>query len=396
MKIGIAKPDFGSVGGYERVIERIAGELHRQGHRVTWIKVDAIDVPHLPFDLPLPRHVAPELWEFQRYVALIETFGELDTSDFDLMISTQPPSFAIQHERHLSVFSHHHRIYYDLADVHIAAGFADAELHRKIASAVRRLDQPLLEGVSYFLAASEEVAGRLQRFNGLAGNVGVYHAGVAFRGDAPQTETVRRDDDWYAICVARHEFPKRSELFIHALKYLAPDRGVLVGDGTRLAWLRQLDAGLTSTSELDGLAPEDLWLNTGSVGRIEYASLDSNIEFVVDASSEELHDLYAGAGCAVAPAYLEDYGLTAVEAMTYGLPLIVCSDGGGLPWFVEDGVTGFVVEPTGRAIAEAMVKLRDDPRLSAEMGREARERAKRFTWENALAEVRRGLALATT
>ena len=63
-----------------------------------------------------------------------------------------------------------------------------------------------------------------------------------------------------------------------------------------------------------------------------------------------------GAGCAVAPAYLEDYGITAVEAMAYGLPLIVCEDGGGLPWFVEDGVTGFVVEPTGRAIAEAMTK----------------------------------------
>ena len=51
MKIGIAKPDFGFVGGYERVIERIARELHHQGHAVTWIKVDAIDVPELPANL---------------------------------------------------------------------------------------------------------------------------------------------------------------------------------------------------------------------------------------------------------------------------------------------------------------------------------------------------------
>jgi glycosyltransferase involved in cell wall biosynthesis len=396
LKIGIAKPDFGFVGGYERVIERIARELHHQGHAVTWIKVDALDVPELPFDVPLPRHVAPELWEFQRYGALMETFAALDTGEFDLMISTQPPSFAIQHDRHLSILSHHHRIYYDLEDVHIAAGFADAPLHRHIAAAVRRLDQPLFEAVTYFLAASEEVAGRLERFNGLKENVGVYHAGVAFREDEPAPTPERRADDWYGICVARHEFPKRSELFIQALKYLSESRGVLVGDGSRLQWLRALDARLTSADDLDSLAPEDLWLNRGRTGRIEYASLESNVRFAVDVSSEELHDLYAGAGCAVAPAYLEDYGLTAVEAMTYGLPLIVCTDGGGLPWFVEDGVTGFVVEATGRAIADAMTKLRDNPALAAKMGREAGERAKRFTWENALAEVRRGIERVTS
>ena len=207
LKIGIAKPDFGFVGGYERVIERIAHELHRSGHSVTWIKVDAIDVPRLPYDVPLPRHVAPELWEFQRYGALIQTFAELDTSEFDLMISTQPPSFAIQHERHLSVFSHHQRIYYDLEDVHVAAGFADEELHRKIAAAVRQLDQPLFEGVSYFLAASEEVAGRLERFNGLGRQCRRLPRRDRLRARRAGRAGIARGGDWYAIYVGRHEFP---------------------------------------------------------------------------------------------------------------------------------------------------------------------------------------------
>ena len=295
MRIAIAKPDFGYVGGYERVIERIARWLHGEGNSVTWIKVDAIDVPRLAWDVPLPRHVAPELWEFQRYGALIQTFAELDLSEFDLAISTQPPSFAIQHERHLSVFSHHHRIYYDLEDVHAAAGYADAALHQKIAAAVRRLDQPLLEQVSYFLAASEEVAGRLERFNGLTENVGVYHAGVAFRADEREVAEARRGDDWYGICVGRQEFPKRTELFIQALKYAPDAEGVLVGDGTRLPWLRELDARLTTASDLDSLTPEDLWLNPGLTGRIEYSTLDSNVRFVEDASSEELEELYTGA-----------------------------------------------------------------------------------------------------
>jgi glycosyltransferase involved in cell wall biosynthesis len=390
VRIGIAKPDFGVVGGYERVIERIALDLHRSGNDVTWIRVDALDVPRPPYDVPLPRHIAPELWDFQRYAALIETFAEIDTREFDLMISTQPPSHAVQHDRHLSVFSHHARIYYDLEDVFTAASFADAELHRQIAAAVRRLDQPFFQNVSYFLAASEEVAGRLERFNGLSGNVGVYHAGVAFGRDNPAPEE-RRGDDWYAICVGRQEFPKRTELFVQSLKYLPESRGVVVGGGTRLPWLRALDARLNHLSDLDSLSPEDLWLNTGTTGRIEYSLLESNVRFVEDAAPDELDALYAGAACAVAPAYLEDYGITAVEAMTYGLPLIVCNDGGGLVWFVEDGVTGFVVEPTGRGIADALTQLRDDPELAAEMGRVAEERSRRFTWENALAEVRRGV-----
>ncbi len=396
MKVGIAKPDFGFVGGYERVIERIAVELNRLGHEVLWLRLNAIDVPRLPYEVPLPRHIAPELWEFQRYVALMQTFGELDTSGVDLMISTQPPSFAVEHPRHLSVFSHHARIYYDLAEVHVAAGFADPEIHEHISQAVRRLDQPRFEAVSCFLAASEEVKDRLERFNGLTGNVLVYHAGVAFRDDLPE-DAERETPGEYAICVGRHEFPKRGELFIQALKYLAPYRGVLVGGGSRLPWLRSLDTRLSiSDVDLDALTPEDLWLNTGATSSLEFSLFGSNVEFVEDAPGDELHGLYAGALCAVAPAYLEDYGLTAVEAMTYGLPLIVCDDGGGLKWFVEDGVTGFVVEPTGRAIADAITRLRNDPALAAEMGRVARERARDFTWESAMEEIRRGLDLVTS
>jgi glycosyltransferase involved in cell wall biosynthesis len=394
VRIGIAKPDLGYVGGYERVIERIAAELLRLGHNVIWVRLNAVDVARLPYDVPLPRHVAPELWEFQRYVALMQSFEEVDASGFDLVVSTQPPSLAVKHARHLCVFSHHHRIYYDLAEAHVAAGFADPELHGAITSAVRRLDQPRYEGVSYFLAASEEVKTRLERFNGLSDNVLVYHAGVAFREELPEALSQERGE--YALCVTRHEFPKRGELFVHALKYLSPFRGVLVGGGSRLQWLRALDTRLgTAGLDLDSVGPSDLWLNRGTTDAFEFSLFGSNVEFVEEASGDELHELYAGALCAVAPAYLEDYGLTAVEAMTYGLPLVVCDDGGGLTSFVDDGVTGFVVEPTGRAIADAIKKLRDDPVLAAEMGQAARERARDFTWERAMEEIRRAVELVT-
>jgi len=72
----------------------------------------------------------------------------------------------------------------------------------------------------------------------------------------------------------------------------------------------------------------------------------------------------ASAVCVVAPAYDEDYGLTAIEAMAAGTPVIVCRDGGGLVELVDHGVTGLVVEPTGAAIATAIRSLTDDPDLA--------------------------------
>jgi glycosyltransferase involved in cell wall biosynthesis len=121
------------------------------------------------------------------------------------------------------------------------------------------------------------------------------------------------------------------------------------------------------------------------------ATRASNVRFVGHVSDDELSRLYGEALCVVAPAYLEDYGLTAIEAMHHGKPIIVCTDGGGLVDFVEDGVNGFVVEPTGAAIARAVRTLHDDKALAQRLGDGARETAARFTWSRAMEEFDQGL-----
>ena len=93
----------------------------------------------------------------------------------------------------------------------------------------------------------------------------------------------------------------------------------------------------------------------------------------------------------VAPAYLEDYGLTVIEAMSAGRPVVVCRDGGGVCLPVVDGVNGFVVEPTGRAIASAVSRLGADPDLARRMGAQARETAAEYTWERAMRQILDGV-----
>ena len=75
-------------------------------------------------------------------------------------------------------------------------------------------------------------------------------------------------------------------------------------------------------------------------------------------------------------------GLAAIEAMASGTP-VVASRIGGLPEVVEDGVTGFLVEPGN--VAELRARLGEilaDRSLGERLGRNGRERVvERFTWE---------------
>jgi len=77
------------------------------------------------------------------------------------------------------------------------------------------------------------------------------------------------------------------------------------------------------------------------------------------------------------------------EAMSSGRPVIGTTPGGHED-MIDDGETGFLV-PGGNAnaLAEAMARLVDDEALRERMGREARERASRFTREAVVPKLER-------
>ena len=89
----------------------------------------------------------------------------------------------------------------------------------------------------------------------------------------------------------------------------------------------------------------------------------SPVEIAGRVDDARLAQLYREAPCVVAPAYEEDYGLTAVEAMRFGTPVVVCRDGGGLASIVRDGFDGLVVDPDGPSIAAAVDRICSDDDL---------------------------------
>lgn len=69
----------------------------------------------------------------------------------------------------------------------------------------------------------------------------------------------------------------------------------------------------------------------------------------------------------------EGFGLVVTEALWKGTP-VVASNVGGIPTQIDDGVTGFLVDPTDfSACADRIVQLLQDSDTAAEMGARAKE-----------------------
>ncbi len=113
----------------------------------------------------------------------------------------------------------------------------------------------------------------------------------------------------------------------------------------------------------------------------EKYGLTDLITFVGKRSQETLPYYYSSAVAVVVPSHYESFGMVALEAMACGIP-VVASHVGGLAFLVQDGKTGFTVpvdEP--QALAERLIELIQDPKLRAQMGKQAAEFAQDYGWE---------------
>jgi glycosyltransferase involved in cell wall biosynthesis len=102
-------------------------------------------------------------------------------------------------------------------------------------------------------------------------------------------------------------------------------------------------------------------------------------------SHRELPRHYQRAGVTVLPSLTESesFGMTLVEAMASGCP-VVGSAVGGIPFVVRDGIDGLLVPPAEPvALADAMAAVLSDPARAAAMGAAGREAAlSRWDWSH--------------
>ena len=100
---------------------------------------------------------------------------------------------------------------------------------------------------------------------------------------------------------------------------------------------------------------------------------------------KELALLYRAAKCLVHPSYYEGFGLTCLEAMASGTPVIV-SRAGSLPEVV--GEAGRYIDPTSdESLEKALLELEEDKALRESLAQKGPARARNFTWTKAARET---------
>lgn len=173
-------------------------------------------------------------------------------------------------------------------------------------------------------------------------------------------------DEWVILHVGRMVPRKGVDTVVEAMAELR-DRGV---DDVRLVVVGGCSEDPSDDAEVQRLA--DLAHRLG---------VDGMITFEGRVAHERLPQFYGAADVFVTTPWYEPFGITPLEAMASGLP-VIGSNVGGVKFTVRDGETGYLVPPKDAAsVADALLELKDHPKVAEALSSNARRRVRDlFTW----------------
>jgi glycosyltransferase involved in cell wall biosynthesis len=211
-----------------------------------------------------------------------------------------------------------------------------------------RWDRAVAASADCYLANSSAVAARIRSLYGR--DAEVVPPPPAVTPDGP-VDPVERLERGFVLCVSRLLPYKNVDAIVRAFARLPGERLVVAGEGPDEAGLR--------------------------------AIATPNVSFLGRVRDTRLRWLYGESSALVAASY-EDFGLTPLEAATFGKPSAVLRWGGFLDT-VREGETGMFFEtPTAEAIAETVRSLR----AHSWRAEAIREHAARFSEERFVTRMR--------
>lgn len=270
----------------------------------------------------------------------------------DAIIATRFPSYAAPHPNKIVWLIHQYRQAYDQFGTPYS-DFTSSPEDRRTREAIAAIDRRGLGEARKVFANSRTVAARLERFNGMTSEplyhppplAGRYRAGPF--GD-------------YALSVGRLDAWKRPDLVVGALAHAPRARLVLLGKGPEEEALRR---------------------QAREIGVID------RIRFVPEVDDEGLIALYAGARLVVVAPKGEDLGYVPLEAFLSKKPVLTTDDAGGPLEFVENGRTGFVVEPRAETLGAALALAWERPEALAALGDAGYARAAVLSWDRVVSAL---------
>lgn len=237
--------------------------------------------------------------------------------------------------------------------------------------ATKRLAHRLLPFTAdQFVGVSDFVVRRLRSVNG-----------------TPPERTVRI---YNGIDLSR--FDGRTGESLHRLLGIPASTPVVFACGRAMPY-KGVPVLLWAAHELHKSHPDVHFVYAGDGPRLEQFREDAKTlgltQFHFLGKRADTADLLRSATIAAVPSvWAEAFGLTVVEAMAAGIP-VVASEIGGIPELIEPGETGLLVSPNAPvALANAIRALLADPSLRARLGAGGREAARvRFSLERVADDI---------
>ncbi|WP_132259786.1 glycosyltransferase family 4 protein [Paucimonas lemoignei] len=131
---------------------------------------------------------------------------------------------------------------------------------------------------------------------------------------------------------------------------------------------------------------------TAEIGKLmqlaQSLGISQQVQFTGQRPRSVLRYYYSAANVFVTTPWYEPFGITPIEAMACGTP-VIGSAVGGIKHTVVDGVTGYLVPPNApKALAERLAWLYRHPRLAQRLGWAGMRRAYQlYTWRNVAAQL---------
>jgi D-inositol-3-phosphate glycosyltransferase len=131
---------------------------------------------------------------------------------------------------------------------------------------------------------------------------------------------------------------------------------------------------------------------TPEIGRLraiaQELGVDSQVTFVGRKGREVLKYYYSAADVFVTTPWYEPFGITPIEAMACGTP-VIGANVGGIKFTVKAGETGYLVPPhEPQQLADRLADLLEQPQLCNLLGKQAIRRSQdHFTWQKVTSAV---------
>lgn len=121
---------------------------------------------------------------------------------------------------------------------------------------------------------------------------------------------------------------------------------------------------------------------------IKRLGIEDHVEFVFDVDDNELPKYYAACDVFALPSRMEGWGLSLMEAMATGKP-VIATKVGGIPELVEDKVNGYLCSLGDvTTLAKRIVYLLEHKDAAERMGERGLKKARFYSWEKTAKKVK--------